>query len=101
LPKIAKKMTIKMLKTLRGVTLCTVMLLTVTSNISAQCAMCKATIQSNLQAGGSQGIGMNAGIFILLITPYIIVGGIAYIWYRNRKKGLDDTATVELRELNA
>lgn len=64
--------------------------------VAAQCPMCKMSLQSNLQNGGSQGSGINAGIMYLLMTPYLIVGGIAYVWYRNRKKKMDMTLEEEL-----
>lgn len=63
---------------------------------AAQCPMCKMSLQSNLQNGGSQGNGINAGIMYLLLTPYVLVGGIAYVWYRNRKKKVDMTLEEEL-----
>lgn len=60
----------------------------------AQCPMCKMSLQSNLQNGGSQGKGINGGIMYLLMTPYVLVGGIAYVWYRNKKRKED----IELEE---
>jgi hypothetical protein len=51
----------------------------------AQCAMCRATLESNLANGGSAGKGMNRGIFLILGLPYIMVGVIGYMWYRNRR----------------
>jgi hypothetical protein len=52
----------------------------------AQCPMCKIAAESNLKSGGNAGRGLNAGILYLFATPYLLVGGIAYIWYRNRKR---------------
>ncbi len=52
----------------------------------AQCAMCKASSESNLKAGGGDPIGLNAGILYMLSLPYLIVGGIAIWWWRNRKQ---------------
>jgi hypothetical protein len=71
-------------------------LLLVGGDLLAQCPMCKMSLQSNLQNGGSQGSGINAGIMYLLMTPYLIVGGIAYVWYRNRKKKVDIILEEEL-----
>jgi len=54
---------------------------------TGQCAMCKKTVESNMQNGSSQvGKGLNRGILYMLSVPYLLgaVGGI--IWYRNRKK---------------
>lgn len=52
----------------------------------AQCPMCKMAAESNLKNGGTAGKGLNAGILFLLGMPYILVGTIGYVWYRNRTK---------------
>jgi len=51
--------------------------------VSAQCAMCKAVIE-----GGEQDIaeGVNNGITYLMVFPYLLVGLLFYMLYRNRKK---------------
>jgi hypothetical protein len=54
--------------------------------LDAQCPMCKIAAESNLKNGGSAGKGLNAGIFYLLLVPYGLVGGIAFYWYKNKKK---------------
>ena len=61
----------------------------------AQCPMCRMSAEKNLAAGGTAGKGLNKGILYMLLTPYLIVGGIAYVWWRNRKKDED----LELEEL--
>lgn len=60
--------------------------LLVGSDILAQCPMCKMAAESNLKNGGSAGKGLNAGILYMLLTPYILVGGLAYWWLKNKKK---------------
>lgn len=52
----------------------------------AQCPMCKMAAESNLKNGGSAGKGLNAGILYMLLTPYLLVGGLAYWWIKNKKK---------------
>ncbi len=52
----------------------------------AQCPMCKMAAESNLENGGSAGKGLNAGILFLLATPYLVVGTLGYIWWKNRRK---------------
>ena len=47
---------------------------------SAQCAMCRAVLESEEGKGVSQGI--NDGIVYLMLIPYILVGGVAYLIYR-------------------
>jgi hypothetical protein len=52
----------------------------------AQCAMCKASVESNQKENDSKiGAGLNKGILYLMGIPYALglVGGIA--WYVNRK----------------
>ena len=51
----------------------------------AQCAMCRAVIESQGDTGVAEGI--NNGITYLMIWPYILVGGIGYIIYRSYRKG--------------
>lgn len=60
-----------------------------TSEVQAQCPMCKMSAQSNLQNGGSSGKGLNFGILYMLCLPYVIVGTVGFIWYRNRRKDED------------
>jgi hypothetical protein len=53
--------------------------------LSAQCPMCKMSAESNLKDGGTMGKGLNLGILFLLSLPYLFVGTLGYVWYRNRK----------------
>lgn len=55
-------------------------------DLMAQCPMCKMAAESNLKNGGSAGKGLNAGILYMLLTPYILVGGLALWWIKNKKK---------------
>lgn len=54
--------------------------------IEAQCPMCRMSAESNLKNGGKAGKGLNKGILYMLATPYLLIGGIAFVWYRNRRK---------------
>ncbi len=54
--------------------------------LSAQCPMCKIAAESNLKNGGSQGKGLNLGILYMLATPYLLIGGIGFFWWKNRRK---------------
>lgn len=51
----------------------------------AQCPMCKMSAESNLKSGGTAGRGLNNGILYMLAMPYLIVAGVGYWWWRNRK----------------
>lgn len=51
--------------------------------LKAQCAMCKAVVESgNL----SEAEGLNTGILYLMVFPYILVGTLLYFIIKNRKK---------------
>ncbi len=65
------------------------LLLFIGNDLIAQCPMCKMAAESNLKNGGSAGKGLNAGILYMLLTPYILVGGLAYWWIKNKKKVID------------
>ena len=66
-----------------------VMFLFLNIDLVAQCPMCKMAAESNLKNGGSAGKGLNAGILYMLITPYILVGGLAFWWFKNKKKVIE------------
>ena len=55
----------------------------------AQCPMCRIAAESNLENGGSAGKGLNTGILYMLTLPYLLVGVIAFVWYKNRKTDID------------
>ena len=48
---------------------------------NAQCAMCRAVLESEEGQGAAEGI--NDGIVFLMAIPYILVFGIGYIVYYN------------------
>lgn len=54
--------------------------------LPAQCPMCRMSAESNLKNGGQAGQGLNNGILYMLATPYLLVGLIGFIWWRNRRK---------------
>lgn len=62
-------------------------LLIVSEVVSAQCAMCRTTLQNNVSQG-NPGIaaGINFGILYLLAAPYLAVGVLGYFWYRSSKR---------------
>jgi hypothetical protein len=47
--------------------------------ISAQCAMCRAVLES--EEGQATAEGVNNGIIYLMSIPYILVGGIGFLIY--------------------
>lgn len=56
-------------------------------NLLAQCAMCKASVETNVN---EDGIGfaakLNTGILYLFVTPYLLAMVIGYFWYRKSKE---------------
>lgn len=57
-----------------------------TVKVSAQCAMCRTTLENNY-SNGNPGIaaGINTGILYLLSMPYLAVVVIGYLWYKTSK----------------
>lgn len=63
-----------------------------------QCAMCRATVESNLSEGrGVIGTGLNFGILYLLSAPYLLVGGLIFLWFRIGKKELKERQALDKR----
>lgn len=48
-----------------------------------QCAMCKAVVESG---NASEAEGLNTGILYLMVFPYLLVGALLFLIYKNRKK---------------
>lgn len=54
---------------------------------NAQCAMCRAALGGEQNKVQAQAV--NDGIVYLMVIPYLLVAGLAYIIYRMRKKRKD------------
>jgi hypothetical protein len=53
----------------------------------AQCAMCRATVESNLSEGrGVIGTGINDGILLMLVFTYLSIPTLIFVWYRTARK---------------
>jgi len=50
--------------------------------------MCRATVETSASNGGDLVAGLNAGIIYLATIPYLMLGGLAYFWYRSSRKRL-------------
>ncbi len=57
--------------------------------VEAQCAMCRAVLES--EEGQETAKGINNGIVYLMIVPYILIGAVGYFIYRNRKNNTNKT----------
>jgi hypothetical protein len=73
-------------------------LVSTSAQVSAQCAMCRTTLENNY-SNGDPGIaaGINTGILYLLAMPYLVVMILGYLWYKtskNASKKFSDSAAV-------
>lgn len=55
--------------------------------VSAQCAMCRASVENNVSNGDtSVGAGLNSGILYLFVMPYLMAMVIGFFWWKSAKK---------------
>ena len=59
------------------------LLLLIPQTTSAQCAMCRAVLESDGNVAAAEGI--NNGIIYLMAIPYILVAALFYFIYRKMK----------------
>lgn len=60
----------------------------------SQCAMCRATVESNVGTGKGHnhepesdvGSGLNTGILYLMVIPYLLIGTVGFLWYKSSRK---------------
>lgn len=52
--------------------------------VNAQCAMCRAVLESEGNVETAEGI--NNGIVYLMAIPYVLVGGLFFFVYRKMRK---------------
>lgn len=53
---------------------------------SAQCAMCRSTLENNFSNGDPGiGAGINTGILYLLVLPYLAVLTLGYFWFKSSR----------------
>lgn len=63
----------------------------VSTDTYSQCAMCRATVESNVGSGSDAsgnevGSGLNMGILYLMVIPYVLLGTVGFLWYKNSRK---------------
>lgn len=58
--------------------------LLISNHLLAQCAMCKASAEADLKNGSGIGKGLNAGIVYLLFVPYILLAGLAFLFFKKQ-----------------
>ncbi|MEP2277841.1 hypothetical protein [Maribacter sp.] len=60
-----------------------VMFLLIPIDAEAQCAMCRAVLES--ESSGKAAEGINNGIVYLMAIPYVLVAGLFYFIYRKMR----------------
>lgn len=63
-----------------------IMCMLIGSEVMAQCPMCRMSLESNLENGGTAGAGINKGILYMFAMPYLIVGFLGFLWYKHNKR---------------
>ena len=63
-------------------------------NVNAQCAMCRAVLESGEDQSAAEGI--NDGIMFLMVVPYILVAVIGYLVYKTYKKSNNSKSTEQI-----
>lgn len=55
---------------------------------AAQCALCRSSVEANRADNklSKFGNGLNKGILFLMAVPYVLVGTVGFLWYRNSRK---------------
>lgn len=65
-----------------------ILFLAISFDVDAQCAMCKANVESNQQNAGdissAFGNGLNNGILYLMAVPYFFLMSVIYLIFRER-----------------
>ncbi len=82
------------LKQLLATVALTLLLVFAASDAYSQCAMCRATVESNVgtgkdhnhEEGSDVGSGLNTGILYLMAAPYVLIGTVGFLWYRSSRK---------------
>lgn len=72
---------------MRKLILLLVVFILFSADVDAQCAMCRAVLESEETQSAARGI--NNGIVYLMAIPYILMGGLGYVIYRSRRKRLE------------
>lgn len=52
----------------------------------SQCAMCKAVVETNLDAGDTKGAGLNDGILFLMSIPYIAMLTFSLFYFFQKRR---------------
>ena len=61
-----------------------IIVLLFTTSVEAQCAMCRAVLES--EEGQEAAKGINDGIIYLMAIPYLLIGGLGFLIYKKFNK---------------
>ena len=68
------------------------------SQVMAQCAMCRASVESNVNDGNVMlAAKLNAGILYLFVTPYILAAALIFLWFRRSRSNYRHTQVIRDR----
>jgi hypothetical protein len=67
----------------KTVLIITILLLFCSISTEAQCAMCRAVLESDENSQTAKGV--NNGIMYLMVFPYLLIAAVGYAIYRSRK----------------
>jgi hypothetical protein len=56
----------------------------------AQCAMCKAVVETASQEGNEIIEGVNNGILYMMGVPYLLMIVVGFAWYKRYHKGTEE-----------
>ena len=73
-----------MLKKKSGIFVLILVVIINSSELFAQCAMCKATAESSIKNGGSIAKGLNFGILYLMAIPYVLLASLAFFFFKKQ-----------------
>ena len=71
---------------MKKLSLTIIFLLSLLIKVSAQCAMCKSVVESNMEGGSKIVAGLNDAILFLMAMPYLSLAIIAFVWLRYKKR---------------
>jgi uncharacterized membrane protein len=65
---------------------------------TAQCAMCRASVESTMSNGRNYvATGLNTGIFYLFVIPYLLIVVVGYLWYKSSLKARTERLAIQRR----
>lgn len=72
---------------IRIVSLLGIFMIINTNHLFAQCAMCKASVETNVNVDGiGLAAKLNTGILYLFVMPYLLAVVIGIMWYRKSRE---------------